>query len=92
MAPEVGPWDKPIYDYYFYLNGEEIKADYCFSILGHTSCEYSNVTFTNVTFEKRLIDVEKNYYSYVHDSLLLLGGLIFLWFVLLIFKDYVLRG
>lgn len=40
------------YEYYFELNNEKVKADYCSSNrFGYSSCTYNEIKYTNVSFE-----------------------------------------
>lgn len=50
------------YDYYFYLNNEKLKADYCSSDYTSSSCKLNGQIYTNVTYEKIFLG-EESYQS-----------------------------
>lgn len=40
------------YEYYFELNNEKVKADYCITNrYGYSRCDYNGIKYTNVPFE-----------------------------------------
>jgi len=68
MNKEIGFLDKPVYEYYFYLNGERIKADYCLrNVFGRTKCYLEDKVYNNITSEYVLVDVLKDYYKGYYD-------------------------
>lgn len=75
------------YEYVMYLNGENIKVDYCFSSrLGNSYCELNEQTYSNVQYTSNLLSE-----SEVKGDIYLFHPLILTFVILPIFVIYIFK-
>lgn len=75
------------YDYTFYLDSEELKADYCFSnYYGRSYCELNGITYNNVDYSSNLVrEYEENSNFFIGPIVL---GLVCFYFIIIGLSAY----